>query len=1178
MNIGTLEIQMAMDMARLRQDLAQTKDIVGSTMADVNRVIGVAKTAFVAFAGVASVGAFAGMINGAIEAQAGLHDLSKATGLSVAALGEFRKVGAYTETTTDAIASAALKLSKNLALTDEDGKGAALAIKALGLNFADFSRLNPEQRMLAAAKALDQYEDGADKSAAAMLLFGKEGAKMLPFLADLAEQSDEINGKLTDQEKATRAAAAAMADAYGDNLIKIRKESTGWQKDLAMGLLPAMYETTEAFLQVAGGAGGIRAKIGELAKDGTLAEWARGGVTALTYLLDVGHGLFSLFPMLGKAIAGVAAGSVQLFSGIGDALDKVMKGDFSGALTAMKGGFSAVAEIGKSTADDISAIWNQKLIGQSFRDSMDSLKGVQVEGKKTKDALDLVGVLNANEAAKLRDAAAAKAAAEAAKKQQAAYEAAGKAGLDLMQSLKLKNDQLQLEVDLGRQLTPVEQENLKLTRDLASGKVRLSQADEEAARAAIEHAAALEREAVWQQESHKSNLALIDSTDKRIEALRAETDKQREATAEIGLSADQLGALRQAKLLDLAASADRKAALLDEIDWTGQLGDQQRELAKAYRDSAAAAAEGAAVKAAKEAQDAWDKTAQSVGQGLTDSLYRALDAGGKAWDTLWSGIKNTVKTTALKVIIQGVDGKGGIAGAVLGGLGLGGSSAAMAGTGAGTGLGGLGGIGSALGGLFGSGGWINNFAGNVTGLAGDAGMWLMERGFDGLGGTLLGNAGTIGDLANGLGSGLGYLSAAKSLADGKYGAGILGGAGTFFGGPIGGALGNLVGGAIDKLFGGSSTHHSGAGYVSTGVGSGFGVRNGGDLGWSYGDSVNKYFNATIEDQLKVLTGGSAGMLNSLDKAFGGSGGFKVGGYFASDNRRESQAERSVWRDSRLISTWGGRGLDKDASVGMQQFTQALAGQVRDAMGSINLPEWARKQLDGLGAGATMEELANAVMAIEQTKAALQGFSDVLAPMGGVFGRVAGLSADAQMQLAGFAGGMDAFISKARSFVDNYYSTDEKNAILAAQIQKALSDAGVSTSLGSRDDFRAAVQGIDEQTEAGRKQLAVLLDLNAAFAPLGDYLKEQGTTLAELAAQAPQSELLQLMTDQQAAGQEAQLSATQTLNASVIGIGDQIASSISALGEVLQAALGAVQETVQTTARQTQDAFAQEGAR
>lgn len=1207
MNIGGISIEMAADLARLRQDMNEAKASVGGAMEGIGKAVDLAKAAFVAYLGVASVQAFKSMVMGAVEATGALHDLSKQTGNSAAALAQFRSIGQYSETTIDAISAASLKLSKNMAMADEEGKGAAVALKALGINFGEFQKQSPDERMLTAAKALAQYKDGADKSAAAMLLFGKEGAKLLPFLGDLAEQSDEVSKALEGQGVETKRLQAAMADTFGDNLTKISKQSNEWKKDLSMGLLPAMYEASEAFLQMNNGAGGLKAQISQLAKDGTLAEWARGAMTALSYLLDVGQGLFTLIPMLGKAIAGVAAGAVELFSNLADAQSKLVTGDFSGAFESMKSGFRSVATIGADTAEEISKLWNQKLIGQTFRETMDGLKGVQAAGKATGTEMDRLGtVLDKLAAAEKAKAEASKRATEEQKKHTAAVQAAQKAGLELTRALDLKNDQLQLEVDLGRKLTPIEQENLKLTRDLQTGKVKLTEAQEKAARAAIEHGAALEREIAWMQQSRKENQAAIDATDKRIDTIRAETEKQRESNAELLLSTKQVGDLRQAKLLDLAASAERKAALMDEVDWTGQLGEQQRELAKAYRESAAVAADGSAVKAAKEAQDAWQRTTDSIGQGLTDSLFRAFESGKGFFKTLWDGIVNTFKTTALKLVISGSDGKGGIVGTIMDAVGMGSSSSG------GSGGGGLSSLGSwastlssmykygstMLGGLFGGGaaaaGTYTSGAGatyamtsaEAAALYGNAGYGAAMGSSGAAGGASAGSFGWAGPvaaiiagmMASGAAFSQGFnqdnmpdhvdLWAPQHRFDTNLAAGI-----------VGDKWANMFSGAAltSKLLQwGAGTPHRGGMYVSDGT-------NGYVPGMGYvgnmaaGDSVGKNKSAEIESALKSLTGGAAGILNEFSKMFGGTGGYSVGGYFASDNSDPSQGNTKIWRGAAELASSSGYYAD-NANEGYAEFTKALAGQVRKVMDTVDLPDWVDKELKGLSASATFEDIAKFISGLEAIRTTLKSLDTAFMPLGGVFARIADLSDDATIQLAQFAGGIDKLMAKTATFVELYYSDSEKHALQAADLLKSLQAAGITGAggLSSKDDFKALVMSADVQTEAAQKQLLALLDLSQAFAPVGDYLKEQGLTLADLAAQAPAVTALQALTDAQSTGQAAQLTATETLNTSVIGIGEQISVGIEALGNQLAERLTAVEVAVAANGRTVSDALTYEG--
>ena len=87
--------------------------------------------------------------------------------------------------------------------------------------------------------------------------------------------------------------------------------------------------------------------------------------------------------------------------------------------------------------------------------------------------------------------------------------------------------------------------------------------------------------------------------------------------------------------------------------------------------------------AAQDAANEWKKTTDSIGQGLTDSLFRAFESGKGFFTTLWDGIKHLFKTTVLKLALQPVQGAiSGVIGSVLGGFG---GPAAAAGGGGGLG-------------------------------------------------------------------------------------------------------------------------------------------------------------------------------------------------------------------------------------------------------------------------------------------------------------------------------------------------------------------------------------------------------------------------------------------------------------------------------------------------------------
>ena len=308
---GTLEIQLLANMARLREDMQNAQRAVGDAMRSIESVVNVAKAAFVAFTGVASINAFKGMIQGSIEATASLYDMSLQTGASVASLTAFRSIAVTTDTTIQGVAGAMNKLAKGMAVANEDSKGIGQAVQALGLDFNKLKNMKPEDQMMAVAKAMDGFQDGAGKSAAAMTLFGKEGAKMLPFFKDLADASDDFKKSMTEQEIAAKKAQAAMADDYADNIAKIKESSEILKREIAHAMLPALHQASQALLDVNKEAGGLKQGIKDLSDDGSINNWTRSAIFGVTYVMDAFEGLKAVITSVGKMAAANVALMVE---------------------------------------------------------------------------------------------------------------------------------------------------------------------------------------------------------------------------------------------------------------------------------------------------------------------------------------------------------------------------------------------------------------------------------------------------------------------------------------------------------------------------------------------------------------------------------------------------------------------------------------------------------------------------------------------------------------------------------------------------------------------------------------------------------------------------------------------------------------------------------------------------
>ncbi len=1179
MKVGALEVLLTADLTQLKSQLATAANDVASSALRMESALGFAKTALIGLVGVASIGAFAGMIRGAIEANEKLHDLAASTGISVAALGQFRAVGAYTGTAIEDIAAASLKLSKNLATTDEEGRGAALAIKSLGLDFDDFRKLNPADRTLALAKAMNEFKDGADKSAAATLLWGKAGAAQLPYIKDLGMQADEITAKLTDQEIALRANQAAMADAFGDNLTAIRKQSEGWKKDLSMGLLPALWEASEAVLQMTGGTGGLKAQISALAKDGTFAEWARGAITVTTYFIDVVQGLWHGIKALTLGITGLVAGAVTAFGAIDEAIKALQAGNATAAWESLKTGFTGVKTIAVDTADQVSTQWNAKLIGQTFRDTMGSLKGISVAGQQAKKDLNLADVLAKQKAAQDEATEAAKRAEDAQKKAAAAYAQAVKAGDDLARTIDRKNAELEQELALGRALTPVEKELIKLSEDLTNGKISMTKATEAEVRAAIAHGAELEQSILVMKAIREERAKVIEGLQKHATDLAAQVLKQREENDALRLGKEGLELLEVARLNEQRRLLEQTVATEEYLGLCTAETEAHRETLKALNELIDAKEQGVHLRAAKEANEEWRKTAEDIGKGLTDSLFRAFESGKGFFQTLWDGIKNLFKTTVLKMTIQPV--QNGI-NSFLGGIFGGGQQGAAGGQSQGGIMGSINSLSSAyssLAGLYTSSGlgaygtaaYSYLTTGAATGTtATNAALIESAAGSAGYGGSSASAAGSAGGsmaMAGWIALAVAtYVKANQDFDQGYGNRSAIDAQNRMFGSNFGqwsteGALSNLLSKigfnerwssilsgstAVARLIGMGAQNTTGQGVTGTvkaGEVQAQAFRDWTQRGGFFrSDRSGTDYAALDKDMSGVLNQGAKAVMDSV-KAWGDALGLP------------SAALRDVTTQLRVT-------LTDDGKQNTEAMTAAFAVYKQDLL----------KTYEG-----TLEPFKKAGESVEQTisrLSALQAFSADLSTFGGVFSRLANLSISAKEELIGFAGGMQSLIEKTRGFVANYYSEAEQQGLVARQLSKQFADLGIDVStLRSRADLRSLIEAQKGDTTESRRQLADLLAISGSFAGVAKYLEDsaQGEnatvmSLTDLAKLAPAQEALNGLLSAGANAQTRTADGVSAVNDAVAAMSEHLSDGLNQVRDSVESGQAAIAESAQQTLR------------
>lgn len=555
-SVGTLMIEIATNVARLQTDMNAAKRVVGDAMGDVTRAVNAAKTAFVALGGVTSLVGLERVVSGAIEAKARLYDLSTQTGITVEALSGLQKVGKYSNTSITDIAAASNKLSKALFTQTEDSKGAAQAIRALGLNFEAFRRLQAQEQLVAVANAMGKFQDGTEKSAAAMMLYGKTGAQLLPFLSELEERGYAVGKQTTE--------SALQAKKYEDNLVTLKIAGDAWKRTFAEAVLPTLIDITDALIDARKEVDNVNIA-GEALKV-TIETLSVSGM----YFVDTWRGV-------GREMAAIAA-QWNVMDEAATANRSWLDPFGTKAAWKVAGGpqWTAISDAVKEDGERAKA---------SLDKYVDMVMGVRAKIGSYSDFQR--GDKDTTPVPRPR----LKLAESAAKEVKAADD--GYAALIARIREKVAIDQLELES--GRKITEAEKFRLGVQKDVAAHLDKLTPARRQAIALATEEAIAImkqhdawQAETKWIEEATGANAAFVESQQALLAQMENQRNQAQDQLEQYGLSREAIDALQAARLRDAASALERNAVLAEDIDLSGALTQLYREQAQALRDNAAA--------------------------------------------------------------------------------------------------------------------------------------------------------------------------------------------------------------------------------------------------------------------------------------------------------------------------------------------------------------------------------------------------------------------------------------------------------------------------------------------------------------------------------------------------------------------------------------------------------------
>jgi hypothetical protein len=176
------------------------------------------------------------MAASAINAADNLNDMRQKTGVSVEMLSQLQQAAEKSGTTIEGVSTALVRYNRGIV----DGK-ADEALKSLGISATDASgrMKSADQVLLEVADKFATMPDGAEKTAAAMKLFGRAGADMIPMLNGGSESIKGLAVTMTGE-------FASAADEFNDKMVDLRTGLARIGVGLGTALMPFLIATTDA--------------------------------------------------------------------------------------------------------------------------------------------------------------------------------------------------------------------------------------------------------------------------------------------------------------------------------------------------------------------------------------------------------------------------------------------------------------------------------------------------------------------------------------------------------------------------------------------------------------------------------------------------------------------------------------------------------------------------------------------------------------------------------------------------------------------------------------------------------------------------------------------------------------------------------------------------------------------
>lgn len=251
-------------------------------------------------------------------------DMSQRTGVAVEQLSTLKYAAEQSGTSMEALEGGVGKMQKALASAATGSKESQKAFSRLGLSVDELSKLSPDEQFKMIADRIAAIEDPAKKTAAAMAIFGRGGAELLPLMNDGAKGISALQAEAIGLGRQMSTTDAKAAEKFGDTMDRVKGQLMAVVVRIGAAAAPALERLAEWLVKLSTHAAAFidknRGLIEIAAKIGITMIAAGGALTGFGLAMrgaGVGLSFFAkALPLIAPALGIVKAVGVAAFGAL----------------------------------------------------------------------------------------------------------------------------------------------------------------------------------------------------------------------------------------------------------------------------------------------------------------------------------------------------------------------------------------------------------------------------------------------------------------------------------------------------------------------------------------------------------------------------------------------------------------------------------------------------------------------------------------------------------------------------------------------------------------------------------------------------------------------------------------------------------------------------------------------